>query len=165
MQSNDPIAEWRARWHGEAPHVLPPPSPRPPSLWLVAAASFGGAGLAIICCFGLVIGTIIFAARNRAFDQTPESLTYRNDTAGGVWVYECVDRCTEYADWFWMEPDEEASFNLAWYWSGRIDWVVVVRQDATYACIKIVKWEDQTVDLSSSSDCPPDIHSPTGSRI
>ncbi|MCC6792914.1 MAG: hypothetical protein IT336_14580 [Thermomicrobiales bacterium] len=166
MYSNDPVKEWRARWQAGA-SALPPPStpPRPHSLWQISLAAFAGTTVALIGCVALAVGGILVLAANYEFDETPDSLTYRNDTGSDVWVYECVDRCEEFAGWFWLEPGEETSFDLAWYWTGRVDWIVVVNEDTTYGCIELSEWEDQTIVLSTSTDCPTDIHSPTSERM
>jgi hypothetical protein len=167
METNDPVAEWRARWNASAlsPAAAAAPA-RAQSLWLVALAAFAGTSVALIGCVVLAVGGILaLAANGGAFDATPDSLSYVNDTDEDVWVYECVDRCDEYAGWFWLEPGEETSFDLSWYWDGRVEWVVVIRDDKTYGCIQLPEWEDQTVKISANVSCPADIHSPTGNLM
>jgi hypothetical protein len=162
METNDPVVEWRARWNAVAPLPAQPQQPaRAQSLWLVALAAFAGTCVALIGCVVLAVsGILVLAANNGAFDETPQSLTYHNDTNADVWVYECIDRCDEYAGWFWMQPGEESSFGLDWYWDGEVDWIIVIREDSTYGCIELAEWKDQTVNISANTGCPSDIHSP-----
>jgi hypothetical protein len=166
MEQRDPVAEWRARWQAGAPALVAPPPQRRQSLWLVFLASFAGTSLALLGCFVLAIGGLWFVGSAiQEAAENPDSLTYRNDTAGEVWIYECIDRCEDFSDWFPMEPGEEGSFELEWYWAGRVDWIVVVNEDTTYGCIELPRWEDQMIVVSTYADCPADIHSPTGKRM
>jgi hypothetical protein len=113
-------------------------------------------------CVGLAVTS---AYRNGGFDTTPQSLTYRNDTSDPVWVFECLDRCeTDIWD-FEMEAGEETSFRLSWYYGEPVKWVVVRREDATYGCIEVTEWRDQTILLSTAMTCPSDIHSPTSDEM
>ena len=161
MSSNDPVAEWRARWTEQSGARMRPAQRVPRSPWVYAAAAFGGTMVAIIGTLGLcAVGLIILATRANPLDTTPESLTYRNDTQEEVWVYECYERCDEY-DWgFPIAPGEEESFRLSWYDGDEVEWVVVTREDYTYDCIRLPNWEDQTVRISAAIRCPTDIHSP-----
>lgn len=167
MDHRDPVAEWRARWQAGAPAVYAPQNaPKRQSLWQIALASFAGTVVALIGCVVLAVGGIIALASQVEDDAAArEQLTYRNDTAHEVWIYECFDRCEELSDWFPMEPDEEISFDLEWYWSGRIDWVVVVNEDTTYGCIEVPEWTGQMITVSSSGKCPSDIHSPAAEHM
>jgi hypothetical protein len=166
MSMNDPVAEWRARWQagGAAAPARPAPA-KSHSLWAVALAAFAGSMVAIVGCVVLAFGGIVLLVANSDLDETPDSLTYRNDTGGDVWVYECIDRCEDFAGWLWLEPDELRSYELVSYWYGRVDWIVVVNDDTTYGCIELPAWEDQTIVLSTYVECPADIHSPTSDRM
>jgi hypothetical protein len=165
MPSEDPVAEWRKRWTYSPSTMIQQPlhharsGPRSP--WVYAAAAFGGTIAAFVALGMLcVVGTILISARAGSLDSTPESLTYRNDTSDEVWIYECYERCDDYNWGFPIEPGDEESFRLAWYYDDEVEWVIITHEDYSYSCVHISNWRDQTIWISAAEPCPPDIHSP-----
>jgi hypothetical protein len=164
MSSPRPIAEWRARWESNSPPVgHRPREPRPPRVYLLAA--FAGTALALCRCLVHAVGWLAaIGAHNGAYDRTPHSLTYVNDTDESLWIYECVDRCASYDFVFPLDAGDEESERLTWHYDGPIDWIVLIHANATYGCIEIPEWKDQTIRLSREQPCPQDIHSPEANR-
>jgi hypothetical protein len=164
MSTPRPVAEWRARWEAD----LPPVTRRrrePRSPWIYLLAAFGGTALALCSCLAIGIGLLVaLAGHNGAFDSTPQSLTYVNDTDDDLWLYECLDRCQTYNWVFPLDAGDEQSIGLGWYVEGHPDYLVVIHDDARYGCIPIPDWVDQTIKMSSEQPCPLDIHSPEGNR-
>lgn len=155
---NNPAVDWRRRWQGNGP-PSPPAGPRSP--WVYVLAAFGGTFLALCVFLALGIGGLLaLAGWAGAFDETPRSLTYVNDTLDDVRVYECVGRCDGYQGVFRLAAGDEASFGLVWYGNDAVEWVVVTREDRSYGCIELLQWEDQSIRISSAIACPTDIHSP-----
>ena len=159
--ASDPVEEWRRRWQagGAAPNGRPPRQLRSP--WVYAMAAFGGTVAALLLCGVVAIGLLVWvAARQDDFDPPDNSLSYRNDTEQAVWVYECAERCAGILYSFYLGPDDWTSYSLDWYDETPVDWVVVTREDESYACIDMNVREGDTVNLSAAVKCPSDIHSP-----
>lgn len=159
----DPVADWRRRWQsGASPQPTPRTGPRSP--WVYLLAAFGGTFLALCVCVALAAGGLLalVGAAGRV-DLTPSSVTYVNDTADDVWIYECIDRCRDVNGVFPLEAGDETSFGLAWYVRDEVDWVVVTHQDGSYGCIRLGDWGDQTIRVSLAAPCPADVHSPENS--
>jgi hypothetical protein len=161
MTTRDPIMEWRERWVTRPAPPSKPARTGPRSPWVYYFAAFGGTVSAVI--FLLIAGFAALLALGTVLnnlDPHPNSLTYSNDTEQEVLIYECYDRCTETGWGFWIEPGEETSMRLEWYWGEEIEWIIVANEDYSYNCIHLLAWEDQTIRISSATRCPEDIHSP-----
>src|SRR4051794_14891067 len=116
MHSPDPVSEWRERWQSNRPYTSDP-APNPPrSPWVYMVAAFGGTILAICSCLAIGTGLLVaVAAHNGGFDSTPQSLTYVNDTNDDLWIYECIDHCSDYDSVFPLDAGDQDSFSLRWY--------------------------------------------------